>query len=197
MREDASSISPKRERVRHAMRMASKLPPPYTRHTPREQQLLAAADAFCARWQADPCAAGRLPPCVSLMNECGVPKTVCTTLRPTQLPHIDLQDLDTITQVSPDSFNPQTACCLHPECNGLLCRCSIDHGSGPRKLCLQAHPGAPACLSPRCPQFVAEFVKCEPLEQSDKPPSHLISPASLLDWQVRNTAMAVLVPAPR
>ncbi|KAL4859287.1 Dynein regulatory complex subunit 7 [Chlorella vulgaris] len=129
VREDASSISPKRERVRHAMLMASKLPPPYTRHTPREQQLLAAADAFCARWQADPCAAGRLPPCVSLLNECGVQKTVCTTLRPTQLPHIDLQDLDTITQ------------------------------------------------------FVAEFVKCEPLELSDKPPSHLISPASLLDWQ--------------
>lgn len=38
-----------------------------------------------------------LPP-----NECGVPKLVCTTLRPTQLPYTELYDLPTAAQFVAD-----------------------------------------------------------------------------------------------
>jgi hypothetical protein len=34
------------------------------------------------------------------------------------------------------------------------------------------------------PQFVAEFFTFEPLEQLDRAPAHLVSPWSLLEWQV-------------
>jgi hypothetical protein len=100
-REDASLASPKSERIRHACLIASKLPPPFREHAPRERQLLAAAASFVQRWAAEPASLGRLPPCVVLPNECGAPKVVCTTLRPTRLPHTDLHDLHAIAQVGP------------------------------------------------------------------------------------------------
>lgn len=96
--EDSARASPKQERIRHATLIASKLPPPFSSHTPRERQLLAAAAAFRQRWLAEPAAAGRLPPCLVLPNECGVDKVVCATLRPTRLPHTELRDLDAICQ---------------------------------------------------------------------------------------------------
>jgi hypothetical protein len=90
----------KLERIKHATIIAAKLPPPFRTHTPREAQLLAAAASFRGRWLAGPQAANRLVPCLALPNECGTLKGVCTTLRPTALPHVnELHDLDAIAQV--------------------------------------------------------------------------------------------------
>jgi hypothetical protein len=90
----------KLERIKHATIIAAKLPPAFRTHTPREAQLLAAAAAFCGRWLAGPQAADRLAPCLALPNECGTLKAVCTTLRPTALPHVnELHDLEAIAQV--------------------------------------------------------------------------------------------------
>lgn len=99
--------NPKLERVRHATLSASKLPPAFSTHTPREKQLLAAAAAFQEWWVAAAAAAAaagvpthRLLPAVTLRNECGAEKVVCTTLRPTSLPHAELYDLEGVAQVS-------------------------------------------------------------------------------------------------
>lgn len=96
--EDLTAANPKRERIKHATMIASKLPPAFCSHTAREQQVLAAAAAFRQRWAAS-VNAGRLAPPVTLLNECGVEKAVCTTVRPTLLPHVELQDIAAIAQV--------------------------------------------------------------------------------------------------
>ena len=44
-------------------------------------------------------------------------------------------------------------------------------------------PASRRCTTPSRPQFVAEFLTCEPLEQPSRPPSHLVSPWSLMEWQ--------------
>lgn len=96
----------KRERVKQASAAAAKLTSSFSIHTPREQQLLAAAAAFKQRWVAGAVAAaeagtplGSLLPAVTALNECGAEKCVCTTLRPAHLPHIELHDLEGIAKV--------------------------------------------------------------------------------------------------
>lgn len=96
----------KQERIRHATLTASKLPPAFSSHTAREKELLAAAAAFRERWVASAAAAAaagmrtrRLLPAVTMLNECGAEKVVCTTLRPASLPHVELYDLEGIAQV--------------------------------------------------------------------------------------------------
>lgn len=95
---DVAAANPKRERIKHASIIASKLSPAFSSHSPREQQVLAAAAGFRQRWAAGS-GAGRLAPPVSLLNECGLEKVVCTTVRPASLPHTDLHDLADIAQV--------------------------------------------------------------------------------------------------
>ncbi|KAL4458559.1 hypothetical protein ABPG75_013424 [Micractinium tetrahymenae] len=101
--EDLVAANPKRERIKHATLIAGKLPLAFRSHTPREQQLLAAAAAFKQRWAAGG-GAGRLLPPVTLLNECGVEKAVCTTLRWASLPHTELHDLADITQFVSEFF---------------------------------------------------------------------------------------------
>lgn len=88
------------------MHTASKLPPAFSTQTAREKQLLAAAAAFRERWAAGAAAAAaggvptrRLLPALTMLNECGTEKVVCTTLRPASLPHVELYDLEGIAQV--------------------------------------------------------------------------------------------------
>lgn len=98
--EDLTGVNPKRERIKHAIVIAAKLPGTFSTHASREMQVLVAAEAFRHRWMTAPggCA-GRLAPCVTLLNECGVEKAVCMTLRWAALPHTELHDLDNIAQV--------------------------------------------------------------------------------------------------
>lgn len=104
--EDLAPANPKLERIRQASAGGAQLAPAFTVPTPRERQLLAAAAAFKQRWVAGAAAAaaagapcGRLLPAVTLLNECGAEKAVCTTLRPASLPHAELYDLEGIAQV--------------------------------------------------------------------------------------------------
>lgn len=96
---DLATSNPKQERIRHASLSAGKLPPAFITHTQREEEMLAAAAAFWQRWAAGGSCVGRLSPPVTLLNECGVQKVVCTTVRPTLMPHTDLQDLPDIARV--------------------------------------------------------------------------------------------------
>lgn len=80
----------------------------------REQQVLQRIAQFREAWaqrqaveeqgegegRLQPKSSGRLlEPPLALKNECGVDKAVCTTLRPTRLPHTDLHDLEGAVQV--------------------------------------------------------------------------------------------------
>ena len=80
-----------------------RFPAGFTSTSNREAQALQRIAQFTESWraaqQAQP---GRQPPLLeplALPNECGVLKPVCTTLRPTCLPHVELHDLGGITQV--------------------------------------------------------------------------------------------------
>lgn len=102
--EDLQPPNPKRVRIGHAsVEGASKLSPAFGSHSARERQLLAAAAAFKQRWVAQASAAGqacsRLAPMVTMLNEAGTEKVVCTSLRPACLPHSQLYDLRGIAQV--------------------------------------------------------------------------------------------------
>lgn len=93
--EEALRACPKCERIAQASLTAAKLPRAFGSPSPREQQLLAAAAAFRRAASAP----GRLVPAVSLLNECGAERVVCTTLRPARLPHVELYDLEGVAQV--------------------------------------------------------------------------------------------------
>lgn len=190
--------NPKQECIRHAVLAASRLPPACTSHSAREKQVLAAATAFKERWVASASAAAaargvptcRLLPAVTMLNEFGAEKLVCTTLRPSSLPYVELYDLEGIAQAScgwerlclagvgivPDAGQRgmqagrcQEHVCLHCAGQDWLHNDSIS---------------SPCPTSPPHLQFVAEFFTYEPLEDLCQPPAHLVSPWSLLEWQV-------------
>lgn len=135
--EDLIPKNAKLERIVHCMEEAAGLPPGFTSNTSRELQILQRAAEFRAAWTqrlegqqglsqssgrvggegtvADSAAAaaagtaGLLEPPLVLKNECGVDKLVCTTLRPTCLPHVELHDMEGVVQVGHTGTN--SACC--------------------------------------------------------------------------------------
>ena len=90
-------------RIEHTRaQLAHRLPAAFTANSPLEQRLLEHAAAYREAWAgAHP---GQLPPCVSLLNEAGCQKAVCTTLRPTLLPHTQLYDLAGVAQFVAEFF---------------------------------------------------------------------------------------------
>jgi hypothetical protein len=61
-----------------------------------------------------------LDPPLVLKNECGVDKIVCTTLRPTCLPHVELHDIDGVVEVG--EMLRGTFICAKPEKGHTACR---------------------------------------------------------------------------
>jgi hypothetical protein len=194
--------NPKQERIRHAMLAACKLPPGFSSHTAREKQVLAAAAAFKERWVAGAATAAasgvptrRLLPAVTMLNECGVEKVVCTTLRPASLPHVELYDLEGIAQASGRRGEAAGLSCVVNACwlHGMQetvhsVRAALTlPASWALPVILHSKKPQTACQQPAAlilPQFVSEFFTYEPLEDPCRPPIHLVSPWSLLEWQV-------------
>ena len=74
----------------------SKLLRSYTSHSAKELAMLEYVDAWTIRFRA--LYPFRRPLFLTPKNEAGVRKLVCTSLRPTLLPHTDLYDLPGIAQ---------------------------------------------------------------------------------------------------
>lgn len=68
--------------------------------------------------------------------------------------------------------------------SALSTRCALPGQS------LPAPPTRP-CLPPAL-QFISEFFTYEPLADPGRPPTHLVSPWSLLEWQASGSAAATL-----
>lgn len=91
---DTSDENPKRGRVDHTrLALKSTLPASYTTNTPKEERVIEYAKAFQRTFgELYP---HRRPLFLTPPNEAGVPKLVCTTLRPTEMPYPKLYNYDT------------------------------------------------------------------------------------------------------
>ena len=88
---DAAEENPKRGRVEHTRTtLRSTLPATYTVNSPKEARVLAYAREFQRTFgELYP---HRRPLFLMPENEAGVPKLVCTTLRPTEMPYHKLYE---------------------------------------------------------------------------------------------------------
>lgn len=90
----------KRARVQHSIHTASKMPKSYITHTPKESKMLAYVQDFKKTFEE--LYPHRRPLYLAPKNACAVPKIVCTTLRPTQLPYKELYDMKGCAQFVAD-----------------------------------------------------------------------------------------------
>ncbi|GLC33992.1 Dynein regulatory complex subunit 7 [Pleodorina starrii] len=96
----------KRMRVQHTINTAGKMPRTFTQHTAHEARVLQYVQDFQRIFEE--LYPYRRPLYLSPRNECGVPKFVCTSLRPSQLVYTELYDLDGAAQFVADflSYEP-------------------------------------------------------------------------------------------
>jgi hypothetical protein len=83
---DEEEIKPKNAkklRVQHTINMSSKMPKSFNGHSQAESKVLAYVQDFQRNFEE--LYPYRRPLYLAPKNECGVPKFVCTTLRPTQV----------------------------------------------------------------------------------------------------------------
>ncbi|GFR42728.1 hypothetical protein Agub_g3646 [Astrephomene gubernaculifera] len=96
----------KRMRVQHTINTAGKMPRSFTQHSAHEGRVLQYVQDFQRVFEE--LYPYRRPLYLTPRNECGVPKFVCTTLRPSQLVYTELYDLDGAAQFVADflSYEP-------------------------------------------------------------------------------------------
>lgn len=90
----------KRARVQHTGHIAAKMPKSYSVNTFQEGRVLSYVQDFQRVFEE--LYPHRRPLYLTPRNECGVPKFVCTTLRPTSLNYTELYDLDGCAQFVAD-----------------------------------------------------------------------------------------------
>ncbi|KAG2491059.1 hypothetical protein HYH03_010505 [Edaphochlamys debaryana] len=90
----------KRMRVQHTMHTAGKMPRPFTQQSAHEARVLQYVQDFQRIFEE--LYPYRRPLYLAPRNECGLPKFVCTTLRPSQLVYTELYDLDGAAQFVAD-----------------------------------------------------------------------------------------------
>ncbi|PNW72944.1 hypothetical protein CHLRE_14g612700v5 [Chlamydomonas reinhardtii] len=96
----------KRMRVQHTINTAGKMPRSFTQHSAHEARVLQYVQDFQRIFEE--LYPYRRPLYLTPRNECGVPKFVCTSLRPSQLVYTELYDLDGASQFVADflSYEP-------------------------------------------------------------------------------------------
>ncbi|KXZ51889.1 hypothetical protein GPECTOR_11g323 [Gonium pectorale] len=96
----------KRMRVQHTINTAGKMPRSFTQHSAHEARVLQYVQDFQRIFEE--LYPYRRPLYLTPRNECGLPKFVCTSLRPSQLVYTELYDLDGAAQFVADflSYEP-------------------------------------------------------------------------------------------
>lgn len=90
----------KRLRIEHTITVASKMPKTFTSISQKETKMMNHAEKFQHVFrQLYP---HRRPLFLTPKNECGTPKYICTTIRPTQMPYTELYDLHDIASFIAD-----------------------------------------------------------------------------------------------
>ncbi|XP_058135927.1 dynein regulatory complex subunit 7 isoform X2 [Dasypus novemcinctus] len=167
----------------------SELPLSYKINTPKEEHLLQVADNF-SRQYSHLCP-DRVPLILYPLNECGVPKFVSTTIRPTLMPYPDLYNWDGCAQFVadfltmvplPDPLKPyQKGNCF--DFSTLLCSMLIGagydaycvSGYGSRDLCSMDLTREVCPLTVKPKETVEEEEKVPPKKYAIKPPKDLSS----------------------
>ncbi|GAX80447.1 hypothetical protein CEUSTIGMA_g7886.t1 [Chlamydomonas eustigma] len=92
---DEEELKPKngkKARVHHTINIASKMPKSFNGHTQPEARMLEYVQNYKRIFEE--LYPYRRPLYLAPKNECGVPKFICTTIRPTQLSYTELYELD-------------------------------------------------------------------------------------------------------
>ncbi|CAN2389309.1 Dynein regulatory complex subunit 7 [Pristimantis euphronides] len=137
-------------------------PSSYTQNCPKEQVLLDMAENFCRQYKH--LYPNRKPLLMSPLNECGVKKLVCSTLRPTLLPYPELYHWQQSAQfvseyLTMESLNPTTKLPLHLFSSYSILRdqkgncfdfsillCSLLLGAGYDSYCVSGYATQEMCL---------------------------------------------------